>query len=404
MKEPTGPASVDSIEHVISVSWRHRVLFTDGVFNTGNPVLRDLLMSGVATGAGKALFVLDQSLASARPDLEGAITHYGAAHGDRLPLAVSLRVSPGGEAAKNSWNHVLALHSAMDQLGLDRHSFLVAVGGGAFLDMAGLAAATAHRGVRHIRIPTTTLSQCDSGVGIKNAINACGKKNFAGTFCPPFAVVNDFELLDTLPPRHKRAGYAEAVKVACIRDAGFFAWLEQRTAALRAFEPEPMRALIRRCAELHLTHIATAGDPFELGSARPLDFGHWAAHKLEQLAGFRLSHGEAVAIGIALDVIYSRFQGMLQPVESERVLRLLEGLGFRLFAAEALQAGPGGHLALLDGLEEFREHLGGRLTVTLLTDIGSGFEAHEMDANRVLGAIEELRLRDLARNHTPPGR
>jgi 3-dehydroquinate synthase len=264
-----------------------------------------------------------------------------------------------------------------------------------------LAAATAHRGVRHIRLPTTTLSQCDSGVGIKNAINACGKKNFAGTFCPPFAVINDFTLLGTLPPRHKRAGYAEAVKVACIRDASYFAWIECQTPALRAFEPEAMGVLIRRCAELHLAHIAGSGDPFELGSARPLDFGHWAAHKLEQLTVFCLSHGEAVAIGLALDVVYSRLRGFLPPAQCERVLRILEGLGFRLFAAEVLQLGQGGGLALLDGLEEFREHLGGHLTVTLLKDIGSGFETHEMDPACILQAVDELRLRDLARQDLP---
>jgi len=394
---------MDCIEHIVTVHWPHRVIFTDQVFDPGNPVLTDLLRAGVTTGAGKALFVLDQALVSARPDLEGAITNYCTAHRDQLPLAVSLRVSPGGEEAKHSWTHVLALHAVMAELGLDRHSFLVAVGGGAFLDMAGLAAATAHRGVRHLRLPTTTLSQCDSGVGIKNAINACGKKNFAGTFCPPFAVVNDFSLLATLPPGHKRAGYAEAVKVACIRDAGFFAWLERQTPVLREFDPEAMRALIHRCAELHLANIAGAGDPFELGSARPLDFGHWAAHKLEQLTGFSLGHGQAVAIGLALDVVYSRLRGFLAPAQSERVLGLLEGLGFRLFAAEVLQPGRAGRLALLDGLEEFREHLGGRLTVTLLREIGSGFETHEMDPGCILQAIEELRLRDSTRQDAPAG-
>ena len=392
---------MDSLEHTITVHWRHRVIFTDRVFDVENPVLRDLLMTGADLGPGKALFVLDQSLAAARPDLEGAITNYFAAHQDRLPLALALWVSPGGEAAKDSWTHVMALHAVVDQLGLDRHSFLVAVGGGAFLDMAGLAAATAHRGIRHIRLPTTTLSQCDSGVGIKNAVNVCGKKNFAGTFCPPFAVVNDFALLGTLAPEHKRAGYVEAVKVACIRDGAFFAWLERQAPALRHFEPEAMRTLIHRCAELHLAHIAGSGDPFELGSARPLDFGHWAAHKLEQLTHFRLGHGEAVAIGIALDVIYSRLRGFLPPAECERVLRLLEELGFRLFAAEALLPGQAGRWALLDGLEEFREHLGGRLTVTLLGEIGSGFEAHEMDPGWVIQAVEELRLRDLARHDGP---
>src|SRR5262249_47001338 len=156
------------------------------------------------------------------------------------------------------------------------------------------AAATAHRGIRLVRVPTTTLSQCDSGVGVKNGINAFNKKNFIGTFAPPFAVINDFQLLTTLGPRDKRAGYAEAVKVACVRDAPFFEALEHDARSLDEFEPHAMRRLIRRCAEIHINHIVNGGDPFESGSARPLDFGHWAAHKLEHLSDFRIRHGEAV--------------------------------------------------------------------------------------------------------------
>src|SRR5205823_11964169 len=193
--------------------------------------------------------------------------------------------------------------------------------------MAGFAAATAHRGVRHVRIPTTTLSQADSGVGVKNGINAFGKKNFIGTFSVPFAVINDFEMLGSLPPRDKRAGYIEAVKVACIRDPDFFAAIEQDASRLREFEPGSMERLIHRCAELHVQHIATSGDPFEFGSARPLDFGHWAAHKLEQLSEYKIRHGEAVAIGIALDTIYSRKLGHLDAASAARVLDLLEALG-----------------------------------------------------------------------------
>ena len=261
------------------------------------------------------------------------------------------------------------------------------------LDVAGLAAATAHRGVRHVRIPTTTLSQCDSGVGVKNGINAFGKKNFIGTFAPPLAVINDFQLLATLPPRDKRAGYAEAVKVACVRDGAFFHALERDAVSLRQFDPEAMRRLIHRCAELHLNHIADGGDPFEWGSARPLDFGHWAAHKMEQLSRFRLCHGEAVAIGIALDVIYSRLAGYLKMTEAERVLGLLRALGFALYARELSLVGRGQEWCLITGLDEFREHLGGNLAITLLRGVGSGFEVHEMIPSRVREAVNELQTR-----------
>jgi 3-dehydroquinate synthase len=252
-----------------------------------------------------------------------------------------------------------------------------------------------------VRIPTTTLSQCDSGVGVKNGINAFGKKNFLGSFAPPFAVLNDFQLLATLPARDKRAGYSEAVKVACIRDREFFETLEQHALRLARFEPESMRQLIQRCAELHVNHIAGCGDPFEMGSARPLDFGHWSAHKLEQLSGFEVRHGEAVAMGIALDVLYSRRLGWLDPAEAERVLLLLEALGFELYTKEMSQRDPRGSWRLLEGLEEFREHLGGRLTLTLLRKIGVGMEVHEIDSAQMLAALEELSTRVLSRTARP---
>jgi 3-dehydroquinate synthase len=265
------------------------------------------------------------------------------------------------------------------------------------LDAAGFAAATAHRGIRHVRIPTTTLSQADSGIGVKNGINAFGKKNFIGTFAPPHAVINDFNLLATLEPRDQRAGYVEAVKVACIRNHAFFGEIERDAEKLTTFEPAAMKRLIQRCAELHLDHIATSGDPFELGSARPLDFGHWSAHKLEQLSNFQIRHGEAVAIGIALDVVYSRQAGLLDAPSAERVLALLERLGFDLFANELLNVGSDGQLQVLGGLNEFREHLGGDLTITLLREIGRGVEVHEVNLPKLVAAIHELRERHGAR-------
>jgi 3-dehydroquinate synthase len=274
---------------------------------------------------------------------------------------------------------------------------VIAIGGGALLDMAGLAAATAHRGVRHIRFPSTTLSQADSGVGVKNGINAFGKKNFIGTFSPPYAVINDFGLLASLSERDKRAGYVEAVKVALIRDAAFFEEIEQRSKALRDFEPATMERLIRRCAELHVNHIAASGDPFEFGSARPLDFGHWAAHKLEQLSEYKIRHGEAVAIGIAIDTLYSASAGLLEAGSAERVLAVLEELGFELFANELLHADSDNSLLVLAGLEEFREHLGGELTITLLGGIGRGIEVHEMSLPKVLTCLNELKVRHQSR-------
>ena len=381
---------MDLIERTIQVGWQHRVLFTDHVFDPGNPTLRDNLSRDEQGSSRRALVVLDEALVAAQPGLTVSIESYFKANPNVAALAASPIICPGGEQAKASWATVADLHLAIDRYHIDRHSYLIAVGGGALLDMVGLAAATAHRGVRHIRIPTTTLSQCDSGVGVKNGINAFGKKNFVGTFAPPFAVINDFELLKSLPDREKRAGYIEAVKVALIRDREFFTAIERDQEALRQFEPAAMEELIRRCAAAHVRHIATGGDPFELGSARPLDFGHWAAHKLEQISGFRIHHGEAVAIGIALDVIYSNLAGHLSAEAAGRILKLIESLGFELWAEELDLRDADGQPTVIRGLEEFREHLGGALTITLLKDIGQGFEVNAMDKAMILQAMSQL--------------
>ena len=378
------------IQRSIQVGWQLRVFFTEDIFAPANPILKDALADAVPK---KVLVVLEDALAQSQPKLEHQIENYFSVHNKRLQLVRPPLFVAGGEQSKNSITIVTDILSQIDRHHIDRQSYLIAIGGGALLDVAGFAAATAHRGVRHVRIPTTTLSQADSGVGVKNGINAFAKKNFIGTFAPPFAVINDFNLLATLKPRDKRAGYVEAVKVACIRDKNFFDEIERDAEKLISFEPAAMKKLIRRCAELHLEHIATGGDPFETGSARPLDFGHWAAHKLEQLSSFQIPHGEAVAIGIALDVIYSREAGLLDAQSSSRILNLLEQLGFKLFAHELLNDDANEHLQILNGLEEFREHLGGELTITLLKEIGRGVEVHEMNPQKIVEAIHELRER-----------
>lgn len=384
---------MSSIERTVQVSFKHRVLFTQGVFNPENPTLRDVLVNEQRAKPHKALIVVDETLASAQPFLLRTIEAYFAEHRESIHLVCAPMIIEGGERAKNSFFHVSEIQSQAEKHHIDRHSYIIAVGGGALLDVVGLAAATAHRGVRHVRIPTTTLSQDDSGVGVKNGINAFGKKNFIGTFAPPFAVINDFHLLSSLPARDKRAGYVEAVKVALIRDAQFFEGIEQDAEALAHFEPGAMQRLIYRSAELHLNHIAGSGDPFEFGSARPLDFGHWVAHKLEQISDYRIRHGEAVAIGIAVDTIYSRKVGLLDAKSSERVLGLLEKLGFELFTNELLNIDVDDNLLVLKGMEEFREHLGGELTITLLQGIGQGVEVHAMNLPKVIEAIYELQDR-----------
>jgi len=385
------------IQRSIQVNYQLRVHFTHNVFDPANPLLADVLENDEHRTVHKTLVVLDESLAQSQPDLTHRIETYFAAHARRLKLVCPAFIIEGGERTKNSYFHVSEIHSRIDRHHIDRHSYVMGIGGGALLDVVGLAAATAHRGVRHVRLPTTTLSQDDSGIGVKNGINAFGKKNFIGSFAPPFAVINDFQLLASLSPRDKRAGYVEAVKVALIREKEFFEAIERDAANLRDFEPAAMQRLIYRCAELHLDHIATSGDPFESGSARPLDFGHWSAHKLEQLSEFRLRHGEAVAIGIALDTIYSKKMAYLDATSAERALKLLESLGFDLYANELLHADSANSLIVLDGLEEFREHLGGELTITLLKGIGQSFEVNQVNMPKVIEAIYELKDRHTQR-------
>jgi 3-dehydroquinate synthase len=282
---------------------------------------------------------------------------------------------------------------AIESADLDRHSYVAVIGGGAVTDTAGYAAAIAHRGIRLIRIPTTVLAQNDAAVGVKNGVNAYGKKNFLGTFVPPVAVLNDFSFLNTLDDRQWRAGISEAVKVALIKDASFFEELEANADALNSRDKKAMTSLIFRCAELHLEHIATSGDPFEQGSSRPLDFGHWVAHKLEQLTDYRLLHGEAVAIGIVLDTIYSQLLGYISEEECNRILNLFRACGFTLYVPELenFLDNPEKKQSVLHGLQEFREHLGGELTIMLLDEIGTGVEVHEVDLPQYRKAIEILR-------------
>ncbi len=382
------------------VSFRYDVHFTENVLDPNNPVLADAMRRLEPRKRHRFVAFIDRGVADAMPTIPAAVPQYVQAHAKSLELVAPPEVIPGGEAVKNDPALVERLQRRMLELSMDRHSCVVGIGGGAFLDMIGYVAATTHRGLRMVRIPTTVLAQNDSGVGVKTGINAFGSKNFLGVFAPPFSVINDSAFLVTLSDRDRRAGMAEAVKVALIRDGAFFAALEANADRLAAFETGAVAHLVRRCAELHMKQIGFGGDPFETGSARPLDFGHWAAHKLESLSGHALRHGEAVAIGIALDTRYSVLKGMLAAGVDERVCGLLERLGFRLWHSALDVLAEDGTLAVLAGLQEFREHLGGELTITLLTGIGTGREVHVMDEALIRDSLGWLKRRDSARDST----
>jgi 3-dehydroquinate synthase len=372
------------------VPFEFPTVFTCGAWGVGNRTFVDTVRRLEPDRRHRVMVVIDSNVAKATPSLEDDIIAYFAAFPESLELLGAPIVVPGGEAAKNDVTHPFALLQRINDLGIDRQSFVAVVGGGAVLDMVSFAAAIAHRGVRVIRVPTTVLSQADSGVGVKNSINLFGKKNFIGTFVPPFAVINDSRFLDSLDPRDRVAGVVEAIKVALLRDPEFYGYMERHAGDIASGSAEVIEALIRRSAELHLAHICGNGDPFEFGSARPLDFGHWAAHKLERLTSHQLRHGEAVAIGIALDSTYSHLSGFLAEGDWRRILGLLSGLRLSVYAPE-LTHRIGEQPAILAGLDEFREHLGGRLTIMLLRAIGVPFDAHEIDKGVMLGSVEVLR-------------
>lgn len=391
-----------TIEQSIQVPYTYPVLFTRDVFHPDNEILAEVCARDGAGRVRKVLVILDAGVAEAYPELVPAIEGWFATRTDRLELTRPPMLVPGGEAIKNEPSVVDAIHTEIDAGGIDRHSYVVVIGGGAILDMAGYAAATAHRGIRLIRMPTTILSQNDSGVGVKNSVNKFGKKNFLGTFAPPYAVINDAALISKLPDREWRGGISEAIKVALLKDASFFAWIEEHATALRERDPEAMDWLIYRCAELHLQHIATSGDPFEFGSSRPLDFGHWSAHKLEQITNYAWRHGEAVAIGIALDSTYSWKMGMLPEADWRRILDVFVAVGLPIWAPEMEQSlqRQGTSASILAGLNEFREHLGGELTIMLLEGIGRGVEVHEMDESVIIESMHVLTVENEARTTT----
>ena len=388
------------LQRKITVEYTHRILFTRDAFISQNTVVRDLLsLNGVGHPA-KVLVFIDSRVAVAKPNLVAQITQYAAEHLDVMHLSAEPLVIPGGEASKNDFRLVEQCWRAVNEAGLDRHSYIFVIGGGAVLDLVCFAASSAHRGIRHVRFPTTTLSQGDGGVGVKNGVNYFGKKNWIGSFAVPFAVVNDFVFLESLPERERRNGIIEAIKVAAIRDREFFEYIEAHADELARLEQRVLERVVQRSAELHVEHIAGGGDPFEMGSARPLDFGHWAAHKLEQVSGFRVAHGEAVAIGMAVDLIYSAKKGIVPAETAERIIRLIEKIGFATYAPELLGESSNGELVILAGLEEFREHLGGELTVTLVPEIGRKIEVHEMERHAIVAAVESLRDRATSNLHT----
>ena len=341
------------------------------------------------TSKARVQIWMDRSVVESNSNVLRNLTQRIAESEDVVELVAPIALVDGGEQIKNDPNAVEDIFRAIDRDGLDRRSYIFVIGGGAVLDAVGYAAAIAHRGIRLIRFPTTTLGQADSGVGVKNAINAYGKKNWKGTFSVPWAVVNDQTLIANLPDRDFRAGFSEAVKVSLLKSPSAFRFLCDHAKAIANRDWNAVMPAIRSSVLMHLHHITHGGDPFEMQEARPLDFGHWSAHKLEHLTNFRLRHGEAVSIGVALDTVYSHLVHGLDRSDVQRTLKLLSDLGLPLFDNELAEQ------AIFDGLEEFRQHLGGRLTVTMLRAVGHSINVHEIDQSAMRKAIEIVREQSL---------
>lgn len=374
-----------------SIDSQYPLLFTEDVFAPDNPTLHDALGIPASAAAPPRIRVfVDAGLAAAQPDLTDRILSYGRA---RLPAMASESpaILPGGEEIKNDIQHVERVITDLAERRFCRHSYVVAVGGGAFLDAVGFAAALLHRGVRLVRIPSTTLSQDDSGVGTKNGINGVGQKNLLGTFMPPWAVINDSTLLRTLSRDLVLDGVAEAFKVAIIKDADFFAFLEAHSEELADPASQALHTAVRRSAELHADHIMTNGDPFEKGTARPLDFGHWAAHRLEAMSEYRIRHGQGVGIGIAVDAAYAGALDLLSIEERDRIHDALRRTGLATWDPLLEERDGNGRLRVFAGIAQFREHLGGQLAVTFPNPIGQRIELPEIDEQRMEAAIRAVK-------------
>jgi 3-dehydroquinate synthase len=374
------------IEQSFAVNFKYSLHFTSGLFESNNKLFKEVIESYKPNEQVKLLYVADNGVLKKHPKLIERIRNYCLLHSSQL-LFTECLVIEGGEISKNNYNNVDRIIGAINNNGICRHSFVIVIGGGAVIDMAGYAASVAHRGVKLIRIPTTVLSQNDAAIGVKNGINAYNKKNFIGTFAPPYAIINDSDFLTSLEQRDWIAGVAEAIKVALIKDEFFFKTIKENAIKLKERDMDAMLKTIYRCAEMHMEHIAKGGDPFESGSSRPLDFGHWSAHKLEQMSNYSLRHGEAVAKGIALDLVYSKLIGFISAEILDEILKVMADIGFDLSIPVS---GDEEMQELLKGIQEFREHLGGELTITLINGIGQKVDVHKIDIELMKNAVNSL--------------
>ena len=288
---------------------------------------------------------------------------------------------PPGEGSK-SFAMFERVCEALIAAKLERGDVVVALGGGVVGDLAGFCAAAVRRGLDYVQVPTTLLAQVDSSVGGKTAINSRHGKNLIGAFHQPVLVLADTALLDSLPPREFRAGYAEVAKYGLLGDAGFFAWLEANAddvfAGAGAAREHAIATSCRMKAEI------VARDERETGDRALLNLGHTFGHAFEAAAGFsgRLLHGEAVALGTALAFDFSARLGLLPQAEAERVKRHLGKVGLPTHIRDVPGGVPGVD-ALMDLMAQDKKVKRGRLTFILARAVGAAFVAPDVEAAQV---------------------
>ncbi len=382
------------VKQSFKVNYQYEVIYTRGLFNAGDRTVTRIL----GENRSNVMIFLDDKVAEAFPALARQAQQWADRHPDIMNLIVPVEIVPGGETIKKGWETINAMTRRMMDAGLCRHSYVMIIGGGAVLDAVSFAAAIFHRGVRQIKVPTTMLAQDDSGVGVKNGINHQGVKNLFGCFYPPDAVIIDYNFLRTLESRDILSGVAEVLKVAFIKDKNLYGYIRDNAEKIRANHWPTLEYLVLKSSGLHLEHIGS-GDPFEKGSSRPLDFGHWSAHKLETLTGNEIRHGEAVAIGMALDIYCAALLEMISPHLAQEMVETMQACGLVLWHDVLNQRDPSsGQLRLLEGLEEFREHLGGRLTLAMPTGIGKFVDVHELPNPIVESALNMLQASQKTRH------
>ena len=255
------------IDIPFTVPFTHRLRFTQDVLAEDQQVLLDLLEPS-GDQKPRVQFWLDECVAGALPKLQTKIEMFCEVHSGIFQTPGNVQTVPGGETVKNDIHVLERMLKCIHYADLDRRSYLVVIGGGAVLDAVGFAAAIAHRGIRLVRMPTTTLAQADSGVGVKNSMNLFQKKNWIGTFATPWAVINDESLLSTLPDRDFVCGFSEAVKVSLLKDRTLFDVICENVGRIRNREMSIAGSVIEQSAIHHLQHITRGGDPFEALEAR----------------------------------------------------------------------------------------------------------------------------------------